>query len=194
MARAYSASAWGSSAFEPRALLVAAFAQPCEIAARSARVLRGRATAISAFISSVSIRPAARRSSTWSPMAMPMRQACALPVRRKRQKGRFWIGKSQPGWLAEATQLRSVGSCVAFDVVMICRKGEPSRPSVSLHRACARLPSCIHAACLGARLVLDHSSSIAYFTSSSFSIISAVRGVGGQFQAMSVRDRRSRST
>ena len=34
--------------------------------------------------------------------------------------------------------------------------------------------SCIHAACFGARLVRDHSSSIAHFTSSSFFIISGV--------------------
>ena len=60
--------------------------------------------------------PAAKarcRSSTWSPMATPMRSGSSLPARRNRPKGRFWIGKSLAPSLALATQLRSAGSCVA---------------------------------------------------------------------------------
>ena len=49
---------------------------------------------------------AAARSRIWSPMATPMRQASpARPTRRKRPNGRFWIGKSVSGVLADATQL-----------------------------------------------------------------------------------------
>ena len=47
---------------------------------------------------------ASRRSSTWSPMATPMRQPLPPPAGRKRPNGRFWIGKSVPGSFAEATQ------------------------------------------------------------------------------------------
>ena len=44
------------------------------------------------------------------------RRRCArlrvVPARRKRPNGRFWIGKSLAGSLADSTQLRSAGSCV----------------------------------------------------------------------------------
>ena len=46
--------------------------------------------------------------------------------------------------------------------------------------------SCIQAACLGARLVRDHSSSMSHFTSSSFSYISGVPVSAGQFEPVAV--------
>ena len=66
-------------------------------------------------MSSWSTTPAARRSRMRSPIATPMRGA-GSPAVWKRPNGRFWIGKSQPASLAEATQLRSRGSWVASRV------------------------------------------------------------------------------
>src|SRR5690606_41502503 len=59
------------------------------------------------------LRRRAARSDTWSPIAAPPRGACVEPLRRKMPKGRFWIGKSQPGSFADSTQLFRSGSCVA---------------------------------------------------------------------------------
>jgi hypothetical protein len=112
-----SAAACASSAFAHAACLSLPSARPAEMDARRAR-RSFTPTLISAFMSSVSTRPAAFRSSTWSPMATPMRKASWLPAVRKRPKGRFWIGKSVPAALAEATQLRSFGSWVALSAVM----------------------------------------------------------------------------
>ena len=57
--------------------------------------------------SSEGIRNASVTSSTWSPIATPTWD----PVpRRKVANGRFWIGKSVSGWLADSTQLCSAGS------------------------------------------------------------------------------------
>ncbi|EWS63105.1 hypothetical protein Y695_03665 [Hydrogenophaga sp. T4] len=57
------------------------------------------------------ISPAARRSSTWSPMATPMRHSGSSST-LKRPNGRFWTGKSLAGSLADSTQLRKAGSWV----------------------------------------------------------------------------------
>ncbi|MNS62247.1 hypothetical protein D3C72_953010 [compost metagenome] len=112
-------SAWAcaSSAFDHAACWPLPSARPAEIAARSAWRSFTEAF-ISTFMSSVSMRPVARRSRIWSPMATPMRKASLLPAVRKRPKGRFWIGKSVPATLAAATQLRSFGSWVALSAVM----------------------------------------------------------------------------
>ena len=45
-------------------------------------------------------------------IATPICQPASAAV-RKRPNGRFWIGKSQSGRLADSTQLCSAGSCVA---------------------------------------------------------------------------------
>jgi hypothetical protein len=50
-------------------------------------------------------------------MATPTRIGSRLPARRKTPQGRFWIGKSAPGSLAAATQLRSAGSWVSLSMV-----------------------------------------------------------------------------
>lgn len=55
---------------------------------------------------------AAARSSMRSPIATPPRNPPAAV--QKTPKGRFWSGNSQPGRLAESTQLRRFGSCVSF--------------------------------------------------------------------------------
>src|SRR5664279_3115928 len=52
-------------------------------------------------------------------MATPMRHASPL-ARRKRAYGRFWTGKSVPSALADSTQLRNCGSCVA-SIIARCR-------------------------------------------------------------------------
>ena len=87
--------------------------RPARSAARSAWV-----AAISRFMSAWSISLVAVRSSTWSPIATPMRSGSSVPAGRKRPSGRFWIGKSQPVSLAESTQLRSAGSWVSSRVFM----------------------------------------------------------------------------
>jgi hypothetical protein len=53
------------------------------------------------------------RSRISSPIATPTRPG-AEGDRRNAPNGRFWIGKSQPGVLADCTQLRSRGSCVSL--------------------------------------------------------------------------------
>src|SRR5438445_1782054 len=116
--RANSTADCGRSARAQLACLSLPSARPAEIAARSARRWPTLA-AISAFMLSVLIRPVASRSSTWSPIATPMRKASPLPAGRKRPKGRFWIGKSQPASLAETTQLRSLGSWVVSMSYMV---------------------------------------------------------------------------
>jgi hypothetical protein len=60
----------------------------------------------------------AARSSTWSPIAMPPRIGSLVPARRNTPNGRFWIGKSLVGSLAELTQLFSPGSWVSFSRIM----------------------------------------------------------------------------
>ncbi|MCY1559974.1 hypothetical protein D9M68_970610 [compost metagenome] len=60
------------------------------------------------FMSLKSMRSVARRSSTWSPMATPMSHP-GSPSGLKRPNGRFWMGKSLAGALADSTQLRKVG-------------------------------------------------------------------------------------
>jgi hypothetical protein len=84
---------------------------------------------MNAFMSSVAISPARARSSTWSPIATPIR-SFASPVRRKRPNGRFWIGKSVAGSLAAATQLDNAASCVSSSCPFIavssrCRATPP---------------------------------------------------------------------
>src|SRR5687767_15999265 len=61
--------------------------------------------------------PTAARSRIWSPIATPPRGFSDEFFRRKMPNGRFWIGKSQPGWLADSTQLFSAGSCVASKAI-----------------------------------------------------------------------------
>jgi len=55
----------------------------------------------------------AARSRIRSPIATPPRGASVAPLRLKMPSGRFWIGKSLPGALADSTQLRACGSCVS---------------------------------------------------------------------------------
>ena len=97
---------------------------------------------------------AAVKSTIWSPMATPTRKRWGFPGRRNTPNGRFWMGKSQPTSLADATQLHSCGLWVSLSRVMLCQPA--TKP----------LPSCIQAACLGAFLVRSHSLSMSHFTSS----------------------------
>src|SRR5688572_22478760 len=59
----------------------------------------------------------AARSRIWSPIATPPRGDSVSPLRLKMPKGRFWIGKSQPGSFAVSTQLFRAGSCVASKAI-----------------------------------------------------------------------------
>jgi hypothetical protein len=46
------------------------------------------------------------------PMATPLAVSVLGPSRKKTPNGKFWIGKSAPGRLADSTQLNSAASCV----------------------------------------------------------------------------------
>ena len=55
--------------------------------------------------------PSAARSRIWSPIATPPR-AGSFALSRKMPKGRFWIGKSQPGCVRRLDPALERGSCV----------------------------------------------------------------------------------
>src|SRR5215470_4572172 len=63
------------------------------------------------------------------------------PGRRKRPNGRFWIGKSVSGALADSTQLASAGSCVSstFTVPRSGRLNDAAAKLIALERFEQRL-------------------------------------------------------
>ena len=86
------------------------------------------------------------RSSTWSPMATPMRQGSSLPARRKRPKGRFWIGKSVSGVVGRvdpALQRRVVGGVGQWSCVL--KLVAAGRPSTQRSAASSAPPRSAHA-------------------------------------------------
>src|SRR6188474_2753249 len=91
-------------------------ARNLEIPCLSSRQARGPAAARRLRLGPVSISSAAR-SKIWSPIATPPRGRSFEPLRRKTPNGRFWIGKSLAGSLADSTQLFSSGSWVAFEAI-----------------------------------------------------------------------------
>ncbi len=76
------------------------------------------------------------------------------------------VRRGDPAASAPGRGFRSAGSWAALRVNV--------KVASAIHESPAMLPSCIQAACLGARLVLDHSSIMSNFTSSSLRIISGV--------------------
>jgi hypothetical protein len=72
-------------------------------------------------------------------MATPSRGISSEPARTKRPKGRFWIGKSVFGALAEATQLRKAGSCVASGLVISRHSGTGRRQRLAQHPQVAHM-------------------------------------------------------
>src|SRR6185436_5050527 len=110
--------------------------KPWESVLRS-RFHSPRPIAASPFSVGPVLMPSAARSRIWSPIATPPRGDSLAPLRLKMPNGRFWIGKSQPGWFADSTQLVSAGSCVASkaipDLVVVLlqlarAEREPGRP------------------------------------------------------------------
>ena len=59
----------------------------------------------------------------------------SLPLRRNTANGRFWIGKSLPAALAEASQLRASASWVWLSCIMVIQAGAVSRVVEDRHRA-----------------------------------------------------------
>src|SRR5574337_1897024 len=129
---AYSAPAWGTR----QGHSLASSAEPARRARDRARrradqaagpramngFKAGPAQAAAAAAASPPNTPAAwaaARSTIWSPMATPPRKASFERIRRNTAKGRFWMGKSLPAALAEASQLFRPGSWVSFRTVIM---------------------------------------------------------------------------